>query len=162
MSTRTPAQVYSFIVLHHVGCIVRRGSLGWGPKWNERMLFDYFLPVFQGSPELKMHLASISCRILLIWNVQEINWSDFKQTRFCWLCKNPNPRLCHSQVWTSQAASSFRTLAKDFFLAVYPLCGAKCQAGNWGNKSLWFLIFGISPVASDKEMTESLSYKHEP
>lgn len=86
------------------------------------MLFDYFLPVFQGSPELKMHLASISCRILLIWNVQEINWSDFKQTRFCWLCKNPNLHLCHSQVWTSQTASSFRTLVKDFFLAAYPLC----------------------------------------
>lgn len=109
-----------------------------------------------------MHLAPISRRILLIWNVQEINWSNFKQTRFCWLCRSPDPCLCHSQVWTSQAAGSFHTLVKDFFLAASSLCWAKCQAGNWGNKSLWFFIFGISPVASDKEMTESLSSMHEP
>lgn len=76
------------------------------------MLFDYFLPVFQGTPELKMHLALISCRVLLIWNVQEINWSDFKDIGFCWLCKSPDPHPRHSQVWTSLAASSSHTLGR--------------------------------------------------
>lgn len=79
---------------------------------------------------------------------------------FAGCVKSPNLLLCHSQVWTSQTSSSLHTLVEDFFLAIAPLCWAKCQAEEGGNKSLWFFISGIFPVASDKEMTEDFSSMH--